>query len=93
MIIENQEDVTRAVLAELDRSTDLRFKEIMSIAVKHLHAFVREAQLTEPEYHQACAVIAKLGQLTTPSHNEVVKRQGCLFLWMPILKTSKVILS
>lgn len=78
MIIENQEDVTKAVLAELDRSTDERFKEIMSIAVKHLHAFVREAKLTEPEYHKACGIIAKLGQLTTPSHNEVVLSGGSL---------------
>lgn len=78
MIIENQEDVTKAVLAELDGSTDERFKEIMSIAVKHLHAFVREAKLTEPEYHKACGIIAKLGQLTTPSHNEVVLSGGSL---------------
>jgi len=78
MMIENQEDVTKAVLAELDRSSDERFKEIMSIAVKYLHAFVREAKLTEPEYHQACGIIAKLGQLTTPSHNEVVLSGGSL---------------
>jgi len=78
MIIENQEDVTKAVLAELDRATDERFKEIMSLAVKHLHAFVREAKLTEPEYHKACGIIAKLGQLTTPSHNEVVLSGGSL---------------
>ena len=41
MIIENQEDVTKAVLAELDRATDEWFKEIMLLAVKHLHSFVR----------------------------------------------------
>lgn len=61
MMIENQEGVTKAVLADLDRSSDERFKEIMSVAVKHLHAFVREAQLTESEYYQACGIIAKLG--------------------------------
>ena len=80
MIIRHQEDVTKAVLAELERSPNERFKEIMSIAVKHLHAFVREAKLTEAEYHQACGVIAKLGQLTTPSHNEVVLSGGSLGL-------------
>ena len=80
MIIENQEDVTKAVLAELDRATDERFKEIMSLAVKHLHAFVREAKLTEPEYHEAYGIIAKLGQLTTPSHNEAIFSSGDLVL-------------
>ena len=78
MIIRNQEDVTSAVLAELGRADDPRFREIMSTAVRHLHAFVREARLTEPEFQQACAVIAKLGQLTNASHNEVVLMAGSL---------------
>ena len=78
MIIRNQEDVTSAVLAELEHATDPRFKEIMTAAVRHLHGFVRDARLTEAEFHQACAFIAKLGQLTTPSHNEVVLICGSL---------------
>jgi hypothetical protein len=66
------------VLAELERATDPRFKEIMTAAVQHLHGFVRDARLTDAEFHQACAFIAKLGQLTTPSHNEVVLISGSL---------------
>lgn len=77
-LIKNHWDVTEAVLAELQHADDPRFKEIMSCAVKHLHAFVREAKLTEAEFHQACMVIAKLGQLTTASHNEVVLCAGSL---------------
>ncbi len=80
MIIEKQEDVTRAVLAELSRASDPRFREIMSAAVRHLHDFAREARLSEVEFHQACSVIAKLGQLTTASHNEVVLIAGSLGL-------------
>lgn len=78
MIIEKQSDVTAAVLAELARASDPRFKEIMTAAVTHLHGFVRDARLSEAEFHQACAVIAKLGQLTTASHNEVVLIAGSL---------------
>jgi hydroxyquinol 1,2-dioxygenase len=78
MIIRTQEDVTTAVLAELERSPDARFKEIMRAAIQHLHGFVRDARLTEAEFHQACAFVAKLGQLTTPSHNEVVLICGSL---------------
>jgi catechol 1,2-dioxygenase len=80
MIIRNADDVTTAVLAELERAPDARFREIMSLAVRHLHAFAREARLTEAEFQQACAVIAKLGQLTTESHNEVVLAAGSLGL-------------
>jgi len=78
MIIKSQSDVTAAVLAQLQRADNPRFREIMSAAVKHLHAFVRDAQLTEAEFHQACSVVATLGQLTTASHNEVVLVAGSL---------------
>ncbi|MFC5499676.1 dioxygenase [Caenimonas terrae] len=80
MIIDNQSDLTAAVLAEIERAPDARFREIMSAAVRHLHAFVREAQLSEAEFRQACALVARLGQATTPSHNEVVLAAGSLGL-------------
>ena len=65
-------------LAELGRADDPRFREIMSAAVRHLHAFVREARLTEAEFFRLCAAIARAGQLTTASHNEVVLGAGSL---------------
>jgi catechol 1,2-dioxygenase len=80
MLIENQKDVTTAVLAEIDRAEDPRFREIMRAAVTHLHGFARDARLSEAEFHQACALVARLGQLTTPSHNEVVLAAGSLGL-------------
>lgn len=78
MIIGNESELTEAVLAELADAPDARFREVMGAAVRHLHAFVREARLTEAEFQQACGWIAKLGQLTTGSHNEVVLTAGSL---------------
>jgi len=78
MIIRTQQDVTAAVLAELNRAESARFRQIMYAAVEHLHGFVRDAGLTETEFRQTCALIAKLGQLTTASHNEVVLMAGSL---------------
>lgn len=78
MIISDQRQVTEAVLSELERAKDSRFKEIMRAAVRHLHDFVRDAGLTEPEFQQVCATIARLGQMTTESHNEVVLIAGSL---------------
>ncbi len=78
MIIENQQQVTDAVLSELRRAKNPRFREIMSAAVRHLHAFAREVKLTEEEFHQACAYIAALGKHTTETHNEVVLMAGSL---------------
>jgi hydroxyquinol 1,2-dioxygenase len=78
MIIRKPQDVTDAVLSELDRAANPRFKEIMGAAVRHLHEFAREVKLTESEFQQACAYIATLGKLTTESHNEVVLIAGSL---------------
>jgi hydroxyquinol 1,2-dioxygenase len=78
MIVKRPEDVTASVLSELERSDDARFREIMSSAVRHLHAWVREVRLTEAEFQKAGAIIAKLGQLSDKSHNEVVLIAGSL---------------
>lgn len=78
MIIENQQQVTEAVLKELERATDPRFREIVSAAVRHLHDFAREVKLTEDEFRQACAFIAALGKKTNETHNEVVLLAGSL---------------
>jgi hydroxyquinol 1,2-dioxygenase len=78
MIIKKQQDVTNAVLSELERAGNPRFKEIMGAAVRHLHDFAREVKLTESEFQQTCAYIATLGKLTTESHNEVVLSAGSL---------------
>ncbi len=78
MIVSNQSQITQAVLDEIARAPDPRFREIMSAAVRHLHDFVREAKLTEAEFQLACRYIAALGQHTNESHNEAVLAAGSL---------------
>ena len=78
MIIESQEDVTRAVLEEMRRTPDARTKEILASLVTHLHAFVREVKLTDKEFQQAIAYVNAIGQRTTPSHNEAMLLSGAL---------------
>ncbi|WP_235023294.1 dioxygenase [Caballeronia glebae] len=50
-------------------------------------------RLTEAEFHQACAIVAKLGQLSTASHNEVVLTAGTLGLssLICLLNTAKTV--
>jgi catechol 1,2-dioxygenase len=78
MIIGNQEDVTKAVLSELERAPDPRFREIMGAFIRHLHAFAREVRLTEQEFQAATAYINALGKHTTENHNEAVLMAGTL---------------
>ena len=80
MINNTPAGITAAVLAALQGAPDERFKEIMGAAVRHLHAFASEVRLTEAEFQQACAVVARLGQNTNDSHNEVVLAAGSVGL-------------
>ena len=78
MIIETQDDVTWAVLAEMQRTPDARTKELLGSLVKHLHAFVRETRMTEKEFQAAIGYVNAIGQKTTPSHNEAMLIAGAL---------------
>jgi catechol 1,2-dioxygenase len=80
MIIENQAQVTDAVIEAFSRTEDPRLREILLALVRHLHGFVREVRLSEREFQQAAGIIVALGQKTTPSHNEAVLMAGSLGL-------------
>src|ERR1041385_6589216 len=78
MIVSNPRELTERVLAVMEQTTDPRLREIMVALVRHLHEFVKEVRLTETEFRAATALIARLGQLTTDTHNEVVLMAGTL---------------
>jgi len=80
MIIRNEEQLTRAVLAETERTQDPRMREILQSLIRHLHGFAREVRLTEKEFNQAINLVSALGQLTTESHNETRLIAGSLGL-------------
>jgi hydroxyquinol 1,2-dioxygenase len=78
MIIGRQEDVTPVVIDAYKNIEDPRLREIVASLVKHLHAFAREVHLTEDEFHKGMEILAKLGQLSNATHNEVVLMSGSL---------------
>ncbi|HEV2626477.1 MAG TPA: dioxygenase, partial [Xanthobacteraceae bacterium] len=78
MIIENEKDVTKAVLSELERAKNSRLREILSAFVRHLHDFAREVKLTEEEFQAAIGYVVALGKHTNETHNEAVLMSGSL---------------
>lgn len=78
MIIEREQDVTAAVLNVMEQTASPRLREILVSLVGHLHAFVRDVRLTEDEFRAAAAVINRIGQLSTDTHNEAVLMAGSL---------------
>src|ERR1700744_1368696 len=80
MILNKQEEVTKAVLAEIARAPNPRFREVMSAFVRHLHDFAREVHLTEEEFREAMNYIVRVGQASNDTHNEAVLISGSLGL-------------
>ena len=52
MIIENEARVTDAVTEAFGRTANPRLREILLALVRHLHGFIREVRLTEPEFQE-----------------------------------------
>lgn len=78
MIIETERQVTDAVLRAMAGGTDGRLREVMSSLVRHLHNFAREVRLTEDEFETGLGALARLGQMTNDTHNEVVLASDAL---------------
>ncbi len=80
MIIEDEFQLTEAVLAETQRTENPRLKQILQALIRHLHGFAREVRLTEKEFDQAINLVTALGHHTTESHNETRLIAGSLGL-------------
>ena len=60
------------MLATFEDAESERFEEIMHSLVRHLHAFVREVQLTEGEWFQAIKFLTRIGQISDDNRQEFI---------------------
>jgi hydroxyquinol 1,2-dioxygenase len=67
-----ESNLTEAVLAKLEGATDPRFKRIMTSLIKHLHAFVREVELTEAEWLAGIQFLTATGQKCDDKRQEYI---------------------
>lgn len=65
-------NLTDAVLAKLEGATDPRFKQIMTSLIRHLHAFVREVELTEEEWFAGIQFLTATGQKCDDKRQEFI---------------------
>ena len=68
----NENTVVEAVLAQMASTPNPRFKEIMNAAVRHLHAFAREVNLTPEEWLEGIRFFTEVGQKCTPYRQEFI---------------------
>jgi hydroxyquinol 1,2-dioxygenase len=68
----SEDDVTQQVLASFAGAESPRFREVMQSLVTHLHAFVRDVRLTEPEWQQAIDFLTRAGEITDGKRQEFI---------------------
>jgi hydroxyquinol 1,2-dioxygenase len=67
-----EDNLTDAVLAKLEGAADPRFRQIMTSLIKHLHAFVREVELTEAEWFAGIQFLTATGQKCDDKRQEYI---------------------
>jgi len=65
-------NLTDAVLAKLVGCQAARFKQIMSSLIRHLHACVREVELTEAEWLEGIKFLTATGQMCNDKRQEYI---------------------
>ena len=63
---------TDAALAQMANTANPRLKQIMDAAVRHLHAFAREVDLTPGEWIEGLQFLTAVGQACTPLRQEFI---------------------
>jgi hydroxyquinol 1,2-dioxygenase len=67
-----EQTVTEQVLASFAGSDTDRFRELMESLVRHMHAFIREARLTEEEWTAGIEFLTRCGQITDDRRQEFI---------------------
>lgn len=68
----NPETITDAVIAQMAATPDPRLREIMTAAVRHLHAFARETRLTPAEWIKGIEFMTSVGRMCSPERQEFI---------------------
>jgi protocatechuate 3,4-dioxygenase beta subunit len=65
-------ELTHDVIARMNHARSARLREVMEVVVRHLHAIVREAKVTQGEWAQAIDFLTRAGQMCSGSRQELI---------------------
>ncbi len=80
-----EDNLTAEVVARLKATKDKRVRELMTSAVKHLHAFAREVKLTEEEWFEGIKFLTAVGQKCDGKRQEFILLSDVLGLSMMVV--------
>jgi protocatechuate 3,4-dioxygenase beta subunit len=65
-------ELTRDVIARMNHAQSARLRDVMEIVIRHLHAIVREAMMTQGEWAQAIDFLTRAGKMCSESRQELI---------------------
>src|SRR5438874_11614444 len=68
----SEADITAEVLARFSATPDPRLRQVMLSLIGHLHAFVKEVELTEGEWFQAIEILTEAGRMCSDKRQEFI---------------------
>ena len=77
-------EITRAALQSFDLTKDPRSKELLQAAVKYLHAFATEVNLTTNELIKLAEILTAAGQISDASRHEFLLMSDIMGLTMVV---------
>src|ERR671932_256204 len=80
-----EDNLTNEVLATFEDVESERFKYIMHSLIRHLHAFVREVELTEEEWFEAMRFLTRTGQISDDNRQEFILLSDTLGVSMQMI--------
>ena len=80
-----EDTLTDAAIARLKDVKNPRFKQLMTSAIKHLHAFAREVELTEEEWFEGIKFLTAVGKKCDDKRQEFILLSDVLGLSMMVV--------
>jgi hypothetical protein len=71
-VLFSEEASAEAVAASFAETDDPRLREVMTSLVHHLHAFVKDVELTEEEWAAAIGFLTRTGQMCDDVRQEFI---------------------
>lgn len=68
----SEEHSVEAVNGRISGMSDPRLRNVMIALVKHLHAFIKDVELTESEWEHAISFLTRTGQICTDTRQEFI---------------------
>ena len=67
-----EDDITKEVLRRFEATPDARLRQVMQSLVRHLHAFVKDVELTDAEWFAAIQFLTETGHMCDDKRQEFI---------------------